>query len=40
LQVREELFEVLDNLDALNTQMTRERSAMWEVIDNHEWGIF
>jgi len=36
LQVREELFEVLDNLDALNTQMTRERSAMWEVIDNHE----
>ena len=35
-QVREELFEVLDDLNALNTQLTRERSAMWEVIDKHE----
>ena len=35
-QVRESLFDMLTRLGTLNTQLTKERSAMWEVIDNNE----
>jgi len=35
-QVYDDLFEMVERIAVLNTQLTKERSAMWEVIDNHE----